>query len=561
MCIYKYSYLPTLISSLPLPLNICHCRLLIIFSIACAAFSIGNFTAGIVVDRYGPTVTAVVHSILIPVAMLCIGFASAEQYGLFMLGGVCLGLGGSFILLNSFPLAFLSDDKEESAFIMTAANCLFDASASVFLPVYILYHDAKLTRQEIFGGLAAISLILSCIVILPLWFIVEYRPSAFHLPEVSELSSPSLLFEESLENSRLPAPNKLDNLAVELVDQALTRTDDINAVVDLALEIPAPPSAAQVGLMSASVPLSAAVARIDGDKGVELELGQGSSRGDCMHGVENILSHNEGGEGEGEGETEVAWTAHLLGTKFWFITILYTLQSLRTVVYMVVVLSVLKDLGDEHHGFVYTQVYAAGLSSGFLFVGLIHRTYSSLGMHATFHVVNALGYVWGIVTLIPVLELQILGFFAFYMYRAYLYSLVGMYFADVFGPGLSGRLYGAANLFCGAALLIQYPAYHLTAVYANSNYNYLNIATLALNVVCTVLVEVAYPLAATTTKLSSTPSKTSDLLQKQNGTNYESCCCAEETVVGTGTGRGTGTGAEIEIEIDTTNAPDTGVLV
>jgi len=414
--------------------------------VACAAFSVGNFTAGIVVDKYGPTVASVIHSVLVPIAMLCFGLASADQYGIFMIGGVCMGLGGSFVLLNSFPLAFLSTGNN-SALIMAAANCLFDASASIFLPLYILYHDAKVGRAHIFVGFAVISVMLS-VMIVPLWFMVEGR------------SSDDVKSEDLLPDSNSPAEQSMPSPIVKLVASSI----ELAAVVTTC---EAGPNAGGEGFpvswegSPSASPVPTTTAPLVGE-----DLA--------------VNAH---------------WATHLFGAKFWFITGMYTLQSIRAVMYMVVVLSILKSLGDERYDFLFTQMYAAGLSSSFLFIGLIHRTYDYIGMQKCFHVVNALGFVWGIIAVIPVLELQVVGFVAFYIYRAYLYSLVGMYFAEVFGPGLSGRLYGAANLFCGAVLLIQYPAYYVTVAYANSNYTYLNIFTLVINIVCTVFAEVAYPLA------------------------------------------------------------------
>jgi MFS transporter, LAT3 family, solute carrier family 43, member 3 len=364
--------------------------------------------------------------------MLLLGLAEPDQGSLFMISGFCIGAGGSLTMLNSFPLSFVVEN-EYIPLIMTSVNCLFDASAVMFLVCYLVYNHFKASRAEIFVTLAVIAAVLYALLSLA-WYHCE--------PEL--VQQKRLLASSEDESSAEEVPR------AEGVELTSTRDRDVSVV-----------------------------------SGKSSEL-----LGDCE--VAGTLSPVGSGKAPSPSPAPpvdrtyfTPWTSQLLSTKFIFITLFASICILRSNAYFGVVKESLTRLGDEDTGYLYTQLFVACLPLGFLFIPVINYSLVTHGFMTTFRIISVLGVLYGGFVLVPSLESQVVTFLSFTAFRAFLFSVISTYFARMFGPINAGRLYGSMSIAASAFNFLQYPAFLLLG----STMFYYNLILLLLAIPAIVLVE------------------------------------------------------------------------
>lgn len=131
-------------------------RLIFLFTLASAVATLSSPLGGWITDAVGPAKCTILSGFLVSAGLLLLGIA--KEQGL-ALGCVMLATGGLFDLLNSFPLAFIVP-PESRPLVMSACNCLYDASSVVFLFVYWIYNFGGFSRRTIFTGYAIFSVVL-----------------------------------------------------------------------------------------------------------------------------------------------------------------------------------------------------------------------------------------------------------------------------------------------------------------------------------------------------------------------------------------------------------------
>ena len=81
----------------------------------------------------------------------------------------------------------------------------------------------------------------------------------------------------------------------------------------------------------------------------------------------------------------------------------------------------------------YTTVFSFILPVGVVFIPVIDICVKKLGLVGTLHVTNVIGVIVGALSLVPDVHVQIANFLMFAMFRAFLYGIVGAFFAQTFG--------------------------------------------------------------------------------------------------------------------------------
>lgn len=442
--------------------NTCRSRDLqfkLIYTVSTSVFMTGAFIAGIVVDVCGPTVSSILTTSLVSSGFLLLSFAGNDQFDLFMLGGICLGFGGSFAMLNSFPLGFLVEPNKMS-FIFTAINCLFDSSGVFFFFCYLLYANTGVGRFTLFLGCACLAGGLGMLMT-ALWWVMEPELHRRNLVVSADATGESSV-TKSPDLSAMNIDDSMDSKdAIESVRKGLELTD---------IFIPT----AAVDVMGNDSELVVAVDRVS----LDVEAPGGGK--DLVRGVNSSASRQSSSE-------DAPWYTHISSPKFAFVVAYASLQVLRTNTFFGYVKNVLESMGDADTGHLYTQIFIAGLPCSFIFIPLIEYTNARLTVLQSFRLITLIGYLYGIGALVPVLPLQIVTFMSFYLFRAYIYSMMGFYFAYCFGPKHSGRLYGTMTLMASLVNLLQYPAYYLLNAY-RLPLLYLSLFLLFLNGCCSLLV-------------------------------------------------------------------------
>ena len=80
------------------------------------------------------------------------------------------------------------------------------------------------------------------------------------------------------------------------------------------------------------------------------------------------------------------------------------------------ILDVLKGLGDEDTGFLYTQIFVASLPLGFLTIPIITHCLQQFGLVHTFHVIVLLGSGYSGFLMVKIRKTRLVHCSSFYVY-------------------------------------------------------------------------------------------------------------------------------------------------
>ena len=147
-------------------------------------------------------------------------------------------------------------------------------------------------------------------------------------------------------------------------------------------------------------------------------------------------------------------TQQLRSFEFVFILIFASIQQLRANTYIGLNDQVLFYYGDDG---TYIGIFGYMLPAGVLMIPVIDIAVTKLGLVGALHSTNLLGVAYGVFVLFSNLRLQIVTFVFFAGYRAFLYSVMSTFNAQVFGLRTLGRITGF--VFTGSAIfqLLQTP--------------------------------------------------------------------------------------------------------
>jgi hypothetical protein len=153
--------------------------------------------------------------------------------------------------------------------------------------------------------------------------------------------------------------------------------------------------------------------------------------------------------------------------------------------------------GSRENGHLYTTMFVASLPLSSFSIPVIGWmldklpfTSPSLCEMSTFDVVNNLGILHSLLTLVPVLEVQLLSFLVFTFYRAFFFSLISTFNANTFGVNTIGTIQGTVYSTAGIVNLLQYPLLMATndPGLGDGDFSYLNAAFAILCVLLSFLI-------------------------------------------------------------------------
>lgn len=422
--------------------------------------------AGIAVDVYGPTKCAIASSLLFGTAFLLFGVADSEDVASFNLAGVLLGSAMSLAFVNGFPLACLVDSNYTSM-IMTSLNCLFDASAAVFAVLYFISSSSNLSRQAIFVPFAIFAYALYGAIAV-LWSIYEQElnqpPDKLGSDLTPSPSANNLVLSE--ETSPLSDWAPVSSTSVDVDEPYRDMLSDSNTSVKSPFHAKAPSGDIEMVELNTSVN----------------EFNDVDNNGGDAVGLTSVSY-------DADAVLSLPWHKHLFRQPFVFIGIYAPIQVLRVTIFFGGILGTLRQLGDDNDNYFYTNVLFAILPLSFIFIPMIEFCLQRYGMLFSFRFTTVLGYVYSGLLLIPSLPIQIVTFILFCGFRAFLFSVIGVYFVQHYGVKSSGRLYGAMSLFNSFLNFLQYPAFILANRYDHGSVFFINLSVLLLAIPCTMCVE------------------------------------------------------------------------
>lgn len=133
-----------------------------------------------------------------------------------------------------------------------------------------------------------------------------------------------------------------------------------------------------------------------------------------------------------------------------------SVHMLRCNFYIGTINEMLFSIGDTT--FSYSKMFGFVLPVGVFFVPFIEGTVHHIGVINTLHCTNTIGFLFGVLLLIPSLEVQMVNFFVFTGFRAYLYATMNTVIAVTFGVSTMGRIIGSCFTSAAIVSLLMYPA-------------------------------------------------------------------------------------------------------
>jgi hypothetical protein len=148
-------------------------RFNLMYTIATCTVAMMGLPAGMFIDRFGPTKSALLSLTLVVASLFGIGHLRSTE-ALIPCFAV-LGAAGFLTFLGSFPISFLVGPAMQPL-LLTVVNCAFDASSAVFLIFDQIHRTGNISRKQLFDGYAVLAAVVLGTVAL-LWHKVQGKPN------------------------------------------------------------------------------------------------------------------------------------------------------------------------------------------------------------------------------------------------------------------------------------------------------------------------------------------------------------------------------------------------
>lgn len=158
--------------------------------------------------------------------------------------------------------------------------------------------------------------------------------------------------------------------------------------------------------------------------------------------------------------------------EFTYIVVFGVVNMTRSNLFLGLLADDLKQKGDSTK--LYTKLASGIVPLGFLAVPLIDKMIRSLSLLRAMDITLLLGVVYGLVSLIPDAPIQLLTALLYTLYRALVFSVIGTYNAQVFGPATMGKVAGAMYTIAAPFQLLSYPLVALTQDVFGNRYEVIN---------------------------------------------------------------------------------------
>ncbi|KXH37517.1 major facilitator superfamily transporter [Colletotrichum simmondsii] len=112
----------------------------LMFTVAAVGTNIAALPVGALLDHAGPRICGLVGSVFLIIGSILMAYAKTLPFDGFLIGYLCLALGGPFTYISSFQLS--NAFPKHSGFILALMTGAFDASSALFL-VYRLIFQAS----------------------------------------------------------------------------------------------------------------------------------------------------------------------------------------------------------------------------------------------------------------------------------------------------------------------------------------------------------------------------------------------------------------------------------
>ncbi|KXH66550.1 major facilitator superfamily transporter [Colletotrichum salicis] len=113
----------------------------LMFTVAAVGTNIAALPVGALLDHAGPRVCGLVGSVFLIIGSILMAYAKTLPFDGFLIGYLCLALGGPFTYISSFQLS--NAFPKHSGFILALMTGAFDASSALFLVYRIIFQASE----------------------------------------------------------------------------------------------------------------------------------------------------------------------------------------------------------------------------------------------------------------------------------------------------------------------------------------------------------------------------------------------------------------------------------
>eukprot|EP01138_Halocafeteria_seosinensis_P005627 gb/GECG01005752.1/.p1 GENE.gb/GECG01005752.1/~~gb/GECG01005752.1/.p1 ORF type:complete len:615 (+),score=66.71 gb/GECG01005752.1/:1-1845(+) len=423
-------------------------RLSLIFTVASAVSYAFNLVNGLVLDRFGVKITVLYGLGLWVIGLLLLAFglsgglvnvnynvprkeraaqpSSASEAAVFFSGFSFIGATAVSLLHPMYSLGNLFPKIKNS--IVTTLNGCGDSSAIMFLIMRMLYFNAGLSLFAICIGYIIGPVLMCTLFAVLLWPRWPFK-SALEL-QLREKSN----FRYREADKPVDQQGMLDDSAEEthanghwIEMQSKRRSSDLN----------------------------------EGNK-------KERSKEQALVSNEDLQEEGEHGDETNDAETITRQRYPYLGkpfreqlftVRFFGGTVFTWINILKFNYFFVSLNSILRDFGDEDGS--YTQAFG-WISLGGIFAVFVTGTIiDKYGIVGGFWGSNISGILLSVFTLIPVLQLQVVSFLVFVIFRSFLFSITAAFISSEFGFTNLGKLIGVTYFTGGAVGFLAQPLLQL----------------------------------------------------------------------------------------------------
>jgi MFS family permease len=112
----------------------------LMFTVAAVATNVAALPVGAILDHQGPRVCGIIGSVFLAAGALILAYAKTVPFDGFLVGYLCLALGGPFTFIPSFQLS--NAFPKHSGLILALLTGAFDSSSALFLVYRLIFQSS-----------------------------------------------------------------------------------------------------------------------------------------------------------------------------------------------------------------------------------------------------------------------------------------------------------------------------------------------------------------------------------------------------------------------------------
>ena len=438
----------------------------LVFTIGTSLQTFSSFIVGYAIDVYGPKLCLSVAGIMMSSSILLFASADLNSLWQYVTAITLSALSANVVYLSSFTVSFVVDPSFMSTY-NTVNSCLFDTSSVMFFLFYLINLHLGCSFRQIFVGYFVLAVATFSALVYS-WYLAE--PVLIAKKAKLEPNSSKKVISRNATPTGSPIINTYANR-----DKPVSSTPDRTGYEQLTTdsergEKPKPRSYSSGDPGTSGLEDGRAQDTRQQAVGSSGDSSLAPSYAGLMVGGEMITRVDE--------MHHIPWYLQIKTPQFGAVTAYAGLHLLRACSYMGNMENFLNSLGDEETGHFYTSVFSIVVPLGFLVIPLVDYVMFSNSFVSSLNIVTFLGAACGVVTCLNELNIQVIGFFVFCVFRALLYSVIGTFVAHTFGPLHGGRTNGVLWLLASILNFALFPMTKFILERADGDWQLLNLLLL-----------------------------------------------------------------------------------